>query len=164
VCEGEDVAADRGPSAPTRLVPVTDANVGAVLKLKVKVEQTSLVASTAKSMRQSTEKASLVPRAFYEGEKLVGFAMWDRLPDGSAYIWRVMIGADDQHRGLGRKLMAAVVDEIRASGAPKVRISHRPENRVAAHLFEQFGFDEVDFEPDGEVIRDLVLMPKDRVY
>jgi diamine N-acetyltransferase len=140
--------------------------VGAVLSLRVKVEQTSLVASTAKSMRQATEKPSLVPRAFFEGDRVVGFAMWDRLPDGSAYVWRVMIGEADQGRGLGRALMKAVVDEVASSGAWKIRISHRPENRVAAHLFEEFGFEEVDFEPDGEVIRDLVLrkVDEERVY
>src|SRR5262245_23835308 len=120
----------RRSGSDCRLVPVSDTNLAAVLALRVHVAQTSLVASTARSMRQAAEKPSLRPRAFYEGDRLVGFAMWDRLPDGAAYIWRVMIGAEDQHRGLGRKLMAAVVDEIRASGAPRIRISHRPENRV----------------------------------
>ena len=149
-----------GDKALTRLVPVDEENLGAVLFLRVKVEQTSLVASTAKSMRQSTEKASLVTRAFLEGDRVVGFAMWDRLPDGAAFIWRVLIADRDQGRGLGRKLMAAVVAEIRAAGAPRIRISHRPENRVAAHLFEEFGFEEVDFEPDGEVVRELWFVPR----
>lgn len=141
----------------TRLVAVDDQNRAAVLALKVKVEQTSLVASTSKSLRQAGEKPRLVPRAFLEGERVVGFAMYDRLPDGSAYIWRVMIGEGDQGRGLGHALMRALVDEIKVLGVPRVRISHRPENRAAARLFEQFGFLEVDFEPDGEVIRELQL-------
>jgi diamine N-acetyltransferase len=138
-----------------RLVPVTDANRVAVLKLRVKTEQLGLVASTAKSLRQAAEKPHLVPRAFVEGDRVVGFAMYDRLADGSAYIWRVMIGEADQGRGLGRKLMAAVVAEIEGTRPTRIRISHRPENRVAAHLFEEFGFMEVDFELDGEVIREL---------
>lgn len=141
----------------TRLVAVDEGNRNAVLGLKVKMEQTSLVASTSKSLRQASEKPRLVPRAFLEGDRVVGFAMYDRLPDGSAYIWRVMIGDGDQGRGLGHALMRALLEEIKASGAPKVRISHRPENRLAARLFEEFGFLEVDFEPDGEVIRDLLL-------
>lgn len=142
-----------------RLVPVTDANRVAVLQLRVKTEQLGMVASTAKSLRQAGEKPHLVPRAFVEGDRVVGFAMYDRLPDGTAYIWRVMIGEADQGRGLGRKLMDAVVGEIRVLGVKKVRISHRPENRVAAHLFEEFGFEEVDFELDGEVIRELWFVP-----
>src|SRR5689334_17486721 len=148
-----------GPRTPPslRLVPVDDGNREAVLHLKVKVEQTSLVASTAKSLRQAAEKPRLATRALTEDSRVVGFAMYDRLPDGSAYIWRVLVGEADQGRGLGRELMRALVEEIREAGATKIRISHRPENRVAAHLFEEFGFVEVDFEPDGEVIRDLVL-------
>ena len=144
----------------TRLVAVDDRNRVDVLKLRVKVDQLGLVASTAKSLRQADEKPHLVPRAFVEDGRVVGFAMYDRLADGSAYIWRVMIGEDDQGRGLGRLLMDAVIGEIRVLGAKKIRISHRPENRVAAHLFEEFGFEEVDFELDGEVIRELWLVPK----
>ena len=151
--------AKRAPGA-TRLVPVDNRNRVGVLKLRVKTDQLGLVASTAKSLRQAEEKPHLVPRAFVEDGRVVGFAMYDRLPDGSAYVWRVMIGEDDQGRGLGRLLMDAVVGEIRVLGAKKIRISHRPENRVAAHLFEEFGFEEVDFELDGEVIRELWLGPK----
>jgi diamine N-acetyltransferase len=142
-------------AGPTRLVPIDDRNRVDVLKLRVKTEQLGLVASTAKSLRQAEEKPHLVPRAFLEGDRVVGFAMYDRLPDGSAYIWRVMIGEDYQGRGLGRKLMAAVIEEIQATAPTRIRISHRPENRVAAHLFEELGFMEVDFELDGEVIREL---------
>lgn len=149
----------RAPGA-TRLVPVDERNRVDVLKLRVKVDQLGLVASTAKSLRQADEKPHLVPRAFLEDGRVVGFAMYDRLPDGSAYIWRVMIAEGEQERGLGRLLMDALVGEIRMSGATKVRISHRPENRVAAHLFEEFGFNEVDFELDGEVIRELVFGAK----
>lgn len=141
----------------TRLVPIDETNRAAVLALQVKADQIQLVAPNSKSLRQAAQDPSLVPFAFFEGDRVVGFAMYQRRSDGSAYIWRVMISASDQGRGLGRRLMEALMAELRAEGYRNLMISHRPQNRAAASLFESFGFFEEDFEADGEVIRRLHL-------
>ena len=144
-----------GPSVPFRLVPVDGGNRAAVLALQVKPDQVQLVAPNSKSLRQASQDAALVPLAFLAGEEVVGFAMYQRRKDGSAYIWRVMIGDARQGQGLGRKLMELLMGELRGAGFRELIISHRPQNRVAAQLFESFGFFEEDFEADGEVIRRL---------
>lgn len=143
-----------------RLAAVDDSNRDAVLALQVKIEQLPLVASNKKSLRQASEDPTLVPRALVEGDAVVGFAMYQRRKPGEAYIWRVMIGDAQQGRGLGRRLMELVLDELREAGFRTVLISHRPQNRAAARLFESVGFIEDDFDPDGEVIRKLELGPR----
>lgn len=144
---------------PLRLVPVDESNREAILQLHVRDDQVQLVAPNTKSLRQASEEPSLVPRALLEGERAVGFAMYQRRPDGTAYVWRIMIDGARQGEGLGRRLMALVLEELRRAGHRRVFISHRPQNRAAAGLFESLGFEEHDVEPDGEVVRVLELDP-----
>ncbi len=148
------------PSKPLRLVPVDEGNRADCIALRVTVEQLPLIASNAKSLRQAAVNPTLVPRVLLEGPQVVGFAMYQRRQDGSAYIWRVMVGAAHQGRGLGRRAMELLLEELCDAGIRTVFISHRPQNRVAAHLFEALGFAEQDFEPDGEVVRRLQLPDK----
>jgi diamine N-acetyltransferase len=153
------LAVGGGATPPTALVPVDSSNREAVLAARVREDQVQLVASNAKSLRQAEEDDSLVPRAFLEGGEVVGFAMYQRREDGSAYIWRVMLDRRHQGRGLGRRLMQMLIDEIRAVGATHVFISHRPYNPPAESLFSSLGFLEYDLEPDGEVVRLLDWRP-----
>jgi diamine N-acetyltransferase len=140
---------------PFRLVPVDDMNQAAALALHIKDEQVGLVASNLKSLTEASTNPSLFPRLFLEGDAPVGFAMFQKRADGSAYIWRVMVDGPLQGRGLGRKLMMFLVAEIQGLGHKAVYISHRPQNAAAAHLFESMGFKQEDIEPDGEVLRCL---------
>jgi diamine N-acetyltransferase len=153
------MTAARSSDKSVRLVPIDDQNHAAVLALQVKHDQIQLVAPNSKSLRQASQDQSLVPFAFLEGDQVVGFAMYQRRRDGSAYIWRVMIGEAHQGKGLGRRLMELLLEELKREGFREMMISHRPQNRVAARLFESFGFFEEDFEADGEVIRRLHLPP-----
>jgi len=141
------------PRGPLRLVPVDETNREACLAIHVRDDQVQFVASNAKSLRQAAEQPTLVPRALLEGDEVVGFAMYQRRPDGAAYIWRVMVADAHQGRGLGRRLLRLLVEEVRATGHTKVFLSHRPQNRVAERLFASLGFAEYDLEPDGEVVR-----------
>lgn len=138
-----------------RLVPVDDSNREAVLRIGVSDGQIQLVAPNSKSLRQASQDPSLVPRALIEGGEVVGFAMYQRRPDGTAYIWRVMVDASRQRRGLGRAMMELLIAEVHAAGHERIYISHRPQNGVAERLFESFGFEEYDIEKDGEVVRVL---------
>ena len=138
-----------------RLVPVDESNRRACLALRVHRTQHTLIASNEKSLEQASKNPQLVTRALVAADRVVGFAMYERRRDGSGYIWRVMVDEEHQGHGLGRRLMELLLEELRAAGLRPVFISHRPENRVAAQLFESLGFFEVDFEADGEVVREL---------
>lgn len=142
-----------------RLVPVDDSNRAACMALRVHRTQHTLIASNEKSLELASKNPHLVTRALVAAGRVVGFAMYERRKDGSGSIWRVMVDAEHQGHGLGRRLMELLLEELREAGLRPVLISHRPENRVAARLFESLGFVEVDFEADGEVIRKLESAP-----
>lgn len=154
----KDGIATSGPETnreALRLIPVDGGNRAACMALRVHRTQHTLIASNEKSLQQAAANPQLVTRALVNADKVVGFAMYEKRKDGSAYIWRVMVEAEHQGRGLGRRLMELLLDELQDAGLRPVFISHRPENRVAARLFESLGFFEVDFEADGEVVRQL---------
>jgi diamine N-acetyltransferase len=154
----EGVRRMSGPAAQgdaPRLVPVDATNRASCLALRVHRTQHTLIASNEKSLQQAAQNPQLVTRALVVADRVVGFAMFQKRADGSAYIWRVMVDAEHQGRGLGRRLLELLLEELGAAGLRPVFISHRPENRVAAKLFESMGFFEVDFEADGEVVRQL---------
>ena len=148
--------------ARVRLADVDDQLRDACLALRVRDDQALLVATNEKSLRQAKADPSLVPRALLEGDEVVGFVMYQRRPDGAAYVWRVMVDAKHQGRGLGRRMLDLLVGELGAQGYRRVFISHRPYNPVAERLFESLGFQEWDIEPDGEVVRLLTLPPVGR--
>ena len=67
-------------------------------------------------------------------------------------LWRFMIDREYQHRGLGKKALAAALDYIRTfpcGSAEYCWLSYEPENKAAKALYNSFGFVE-NGETDGE--------------
>ena len=85
---------------------VTKDNVREVVTLEVAQEQSSHVATNAKSIAGGLLRAEGVVSGHRRGDDLVGFAMVYRDPAaGIFYIWRFMIDARHQGRGYGRRAM-----------------------------------------------------------
>jgi putative acetyltransferase len=68
-----------------------------------------------------------------EGERLAGFAELET--DG--HIDRVYVSADHQHRGIGRRLLIAVIDEARRRGLPRLFVE---ASITARPFFAALGF------------------------
>ena len=126
--------------------PVTDANVDALVKLAVKPEQQGFVATNAVSLAQAAYRAPGRPLALYEGDEPVGFLLlWDSRrsadePADELYVWRLMIDARHQGRGLGAQAIAWVVDEARRLGVASVGLSHVPGDGDAGPFYVKLGF------------------------
>ena len=85
---------------------VTKDNVRDVIALEVAQEQSSYVATNAKSIAEAHFEPKAWFRAIGAGDALVGFAMVYRDPTAATfYIWRFMIDARHQGRGYGRRAM-----------------------------------------------------------
>ena len=83
-------------------------------------EQSSYVATNAKSIAEAYFEPKAWFRAIGAGDELVGFAMVYRDPAaGIFYVWRFMIDARHQGRGYARRAMALLLDEARACQAPR---------------------------------------------
>jgi diamine N-acetyltransferase len=97
------------------------------------------------------------PLALYEGDALVGFAMWGFDPDdGHHWVGGLSVDRAHQGRGRGRAAVVALVDHLRGLGATGIALSYAPDNSRAAALYASLGFVE-DGEADGETVARLAL-------
>lgn len=137
------------------LKAVTPDNYIDVLKLNVRDDQKTYVASNVRSIADCF---------VYEGHKLlavvangqtVGFCMWGREPNDDHYhIVRLMIDAEHQRKGYGRAAAKALVGRISGQkNCDEIRLSFVPGNVGAESLYASIGF-----ERTGEIIDDEVVM------
>lgn len=139
------------------LRPITRENFDECVGLRISDDQAGLIASNVHSIAESAIDPSLVPRAIYAGETMVGFAMYDRQPDprdGRYWIHRLMIDERYQGKGYGRAGLLAMMQAMLAQpGCDEIMIGHYPHNVVARKLYESAGFVELGPAPwGGEVI------------
>ena len=133
--------------AETTLREITKETVRAVTKLDVGPDQQGLVAPNAVSIAEAYFEPKAWFRAVYHGEEPAGFAMvWRDPPERVFYIWRFMVDARFQGRGVGRRALELLLDEARADGADAVTLSVVPGPHSALDFYRRLGF-----EPTGEV-------------
>jgi diamine N-acetyltransferase len=100
---------------------VATENLQAVLALDVAESQRSFVASNAKSIAEAHFHPEAWFRAINAGDQLVGFLMLhdeslrpDARQSGYFFLWRLMIDASYQGRGIGRRAVALLADHVRS--------------------------------------------------
>jgi diamine N-acetyltransferase len=131
---------------------VTKDNVREVVSLEVAQEQSSYVATNAKSIAEAYFEPKAWFRAIGAGDELVGFAMIYRDPAaGMFYVWRFMIDARHQGRGYGRRAMELLLDEARADGAREITLSVVPGEHSALDFYRGLGFEETGNIEHGEL-------------
>ena len=134
-------------AAETTLREITKETVRAVARLDVGPDEQGLVAPNAVSIAEAHFEPKAWFRAVYSGEEPAGFVMvWRDPPDKVFYIWRFMVDAGFQGRGVGRRALELLLDEARADGVEAVTLSVVPGPHSALTFYERFGF-----EPTGEV-------------
>lgn len=136
-----------------KLRDVTPENHLLIRSLSVHPNQTRFVASVDKSLADAfVWKDALVRAGYHEGEAF-GFVMifpYQQDQIASVNIVRLMVDANHQGQGLGRKLLSETLNWIASTAAQRVRISTLPENHIALSLYKDFGFVESGIE-EGEV-------------
>ena len=73
------------------------------------------------------------------GERLVGYAGLCDYPD-EAWVQTVAVAPAAQGRGLGDRLLTALLDEAARRRAPAVSLEVRADNPAAQRLYERHGF------------------------
>ena len=134
-------------AAETSLREITGETVRAITKLDVGPDQQGLVAPNAVSIAEAHFEPKAWFRAVYHGDEPAGFAMvWRDPPEHVFYIWRFMIDAAYQGKGVGGRALELLLDEARADGVSEVTLSVVPGPNSALPFYESFGF-----EPTGVV-------------
>jgi [ribosomal protein S18]-alanine N-acetyltransferase len=76
------------------------------------------------------------------GGEIVGYGGLCAYPEES-FIQTLAIRRDRQGRGLGARLLAALIDEARRRDEPMVGLEVRADNQTAQRLYARFGFEQV---------------------
>lgn len=151
------------------LEKVTGKNVWEILKLRVKDEQKSFVASNDVSIIEAytsiTGGGYAFPFGLYDDDMAVGFLMigydtddyWENPPQiakNNYNLWRLMIDQRYQHKGYGRIAVRLALDFINTMPCGKAEycwLSYEPENTTAQKLYRSYEFQETG-EMDGEEV------------
>ncbi|CAN7241041.1 GNAT family N-acetyltransferase [Knoellia sp. LjRoot47] len=93
----------------------------------------------------------------YEGDTVVGHAMWGLDDDEAHWIGGLVIDQAFQGRGLGRAAMIALMAWLADQpGHWVTRLTHHPDNTAAAHLYAELGFTPTgQLDEDGEIILEI---------
>jgi len=144
------------------LQPVTAENWRALVKLKVREDQSHFVASNLMSIAEAQfgfedeGHWDFHPFGAYVHEEPVGFVMYCLNFNHSrfqAFIMRLMVDEHFQGKGYGREIMKQVLDVFSSNEQIKnIGISYEPENLSARNLYASLGF----VEP-GEMMGDETL-------
>ena len=88
-----------------------------------------------------------------EGGLIVGYVLMS-VAAGEAHILNVCIAPEHQGRGLGRKLVRAILHVARGRAAERVFLEVRPSNVGAIALYHDEGFNEIGRRPRYYPARD----------
>ncbi|MBH5319613.1 GNAT family N-acetyltransferase [Paenibacillus sp. GSMTC-2017] len=125
------------------LEEVTAANWREVAALQVAEEQGQFIESNSFSMAESLFEGNGISLALYDGEMLVGYAMYGWYSEEKQSIWldRFMIDQQYQGRGYAKRFIALLLDYMsKKVVVKKVNLSLHPDNQLAMKLYESFGF------------------------
>jgi diamine N-acetyltransferase len=149
------------------LQPVSEKNWRALIKLKVREDQSHFVASNLYSIAESQfgfedeGHWDFYPFGAYIENEPVGFVMYCLNFNHSrfqAFIVRLMVDEQHQGKGYGREIMRQVLDEFRPKEQIKnVGISYEPHNVGARKLYASLGFVEPGELVEGETLAVLKL-------
>ncbi len=144
------------------LEPIDEGNLAAVFELDVAPSQRGFVARNPWSLAQArAEKDVAWPRAIVADGEVVGFLMLEIDPDDSDgrcfYLWRLMVGAEQQGRGFGARAIAAACDEVRARGGAELYTSWVEGEGGPGPFYMKLGFVPTGEIDDGETVARLTL-------
>lgn len=140
------------------LVKVSRDNFDEVIELELETEQEKNLPSNVFSIAESVLSTLFHPRVIMCDDKVVGFVMYQfgemgDFDEDECTIWRLMIDRRHQNTGIGTIAMDLVIDEIKSFNRCKlIDIYYDPKNLAAKKLYAKFGFKEVGFRDDNDVI------------
>lgn len=160
------VAPVSGAVAPgVTLREITADTVRNVNRLAVHESQRRQVATNAESLAQALFSPEAWYRAIYMGDELAGFVMlYDESlrveppPLPQVAVWRFMVDARFQGRGVGRAAMDEVIAHVRRKGLFRtLELSYVPGPASPEPFYLKQGFRHTGRVDEGEVVLELPL-------
>lgn len=144
---------------------ITASTVRAITRLTVAPPQQGFVATNAVSLAEALFSPEAWYRAIYLADEAVGFVMlYDetlRAPPPEIPqigLWRFMIDARFQRRGIGKAALELVVAHVRAKRAVSLlTVSYVPGPGCPEPFYLAFGFRPTGQIDEGEIVLELPL-------
>ncbi|HDK7136791.1 TPA: GNAT family N-acetyltransferase [Clostridium botulinum] len=137
------------------LEEVTIKNWRSIVALKVNENQQNFIESNAYSLAEWKFAPDFHPKAIYDNNKLIGFAMYGYF-EKETRLWldRFMIDYKYQNKGYGKSslelLISVMINEYKRN---KIYLSTFKDNIKAIKLYKKFGFEfNGEFDENGELI------------
>jgi diamine N-acetyltransferase len=132
---------------------ITRETVRAVCGLEVAEVQRGFVAPNGLSIAEAHFTPHHWMRAVYADGEPAGFLLTYEDPAEDAYwVWRFMVAAPHQHRGVGRQAMELLLERWRSLGVGAAALSVLPANREAITFYESLGFELTGEEESDELV------------
>ena len=120
---------------------VTSDKRKAVENLQVFAEQQTFIESMAENLKESDQFPEWESAGIYDGNQLIGYAMYGRWQDGRVWLDRFLIDQRFQGQGYGkaacRLLMLMLIEKYQTN---KLYLSVYDTNSSAIRLYQQLGF------------------------
>lgn len=146
---------------------VTPDNWREVAALEVAKDQQQFIESNAFSLAESLYEGKGTSMGLYDGETLVGYAMygWYSEKEESAWLDRFMIDQKFQGKGYAKRFLVLLIELFQQKfNCKKIYLSLHPENKLAMKIYESFGFrltgDIDDSGPVVGVVMELLIHEK----
>jgi diamine N-acetyltransferase len=154
-----------GSASTVTLREITAETVIPVIRLSVADDQKGFVASNAVSLAQALFAPQAWYRAIHCGEELAGFVMLEDeslLSPPSARpevgVWRFMIDAGFQRRGIGRAALLLVIEHVRSKHLfSSLQLSYVPGPGCPEPFYLGLGFRHTGRVDGKEVVLELPL-------
>lgn len=134
---------------------VTKETLRDITRLRVSPAQERLVATNAESIAEAYFSPGVAWfRAIYADDTPAGFLMLEDDPaEGRYYLWRFMIDARYQRRGIGQRALELLFEHVRTRpGAKALYTSHVPGEGSPGPFYERMGFVYTGEEDGGELV------------
>lgn len=112
-------------------------------ELEVSKEQQEYIEPNATSIAQSKFELTLKPYAIYAEERVVGFLMYNSVPEelDGYWVYRIMVDKQFQGKGIGKAATKLMMSEMAISlNAKKIVVGYHPNNLGAHNLYASVGF------------------------
>lgn len=137
---------------------ITRETVRAVCALTVADDQRGFVAENAVSIAQAHYEPGSLLRAIHVGGDPAGLLLTiERPEEGTLYLWRLMIDAQRQRRGVGRSAMELLLDRWRLLGVEEGLLCVVEENATAIAFYTALGFRLTEEWIEGERVMRVPL-------
>jgi diamine N-acetyltransferase len=137
---------------------ITKDTVRAICKLDIADDQRGFVAPNVLSIAEAHFEPKHWMRAIYAEAEPAGFLLTVEDPaEGRYYLWRFMVSAEHQRRGIGRTAMGLLLDRWRVMGAGSATLSVVEANTAALTFYESLGFQITGEREHGELVMRLEM-------